>query len=71
MDYINMSHPKNFNNMNNNRNEILNNTYTFDDENNFDNYFFYDNSIDKIDINKDKEKIDFCRQKLLNLFFLL
>ena len=66
-----MSHPKNFNNMNNNRNEILNNTYTFDDENNFDNYFFYDNSIDKIDINKDKEKIDFCRQKLLNLFFLL
>ncbi len=66
-----MSHPKNFNNINNNRNEILNNTYTFDDENNFDNYFFYDNSIDKIDINKDKEKIDFCRQKLLNLFFLL
>ena len=54
-----MSYSKNFNNMNNNRNEIINNTYTFDDDNNFDNYILYDNSIDKIDINKDKEKIDF------------
>ena len=69
IDYINMSYSKNFNNMNNNRNEIINNTYTFDDDNNFDNYILYDNSIDKIDINKDKEKIDFYRQKLLNLFF--
>ena len=45
--------------MNKDRNEVANNTYTFDDENNYDNYILYDNSIDKIDFKKDKEKIDF------------
>ena len=67
--YINMSYSKKFNSMTKDRNEIINNTYTYDDENNFDNYILYDNSIDRIDLQKDKEKIDFYRQKLLNLFF--
>ena len=66
MNYLNQ---KKFNNISKDENEIINDTYNFDIDNEFDDYIFNERSIDKKDANKDVKLINFYRRKILNLFF--
>ena len=71
MKNINMSYSKKINDINKD-NELLHNTYNFDNDKNLDDYIQNDFDIKKNENNqnnKDIKLIHFYRKKLLNLFF--
>ena len=66
MNYVNA---RKINNISKDENELINDTYNFENDNVFDDYIFNERSIDKNDANKDVKLINFYRRKILNLFF--